>query len=125
MGQQQLVRVERDPLTGAIEQFWYDHDTDRVHIVKSHDIEAITKMIAEMRAQQSTRPDYSNTDGQFLVARIPLVVIDLWKEQGFDWFQSTDKERRAWLDKPENDVFKTRPGKLNGVTKSRLTSKAS
>lgn len=125
MGQQQLVRVERDPLTGAIEQFWYDHDTGRVHIVKSHDIESITKMVAEMRAQQSTRPDYSNTDGQFLVARIPLVVIDLWKEQGFDWFQSTDKERRAWLDKPENDVFKTRPGKLNGVTKSRLTSKAS
>lgn len=125
MGQQQLVRVECDPLTGAIEQFWYDHDTDQIHIVKCHDIESITKMIAEMRSQHGTRPDYSNTDGQFLVARIPLIVIDLWKEQGFDWFQTTDKERRAWLDKPENDVFKTRPGKLNGVTKSRLSSKAS
>lgn len=124
MSQQQLVRVERDPITGIIEQFWYDHDTDRVTIVKSHDVEEIMKMISEMH-NQHTRPNYSDSPGQHLVARIPIVVIDLWKEQGFDWFKTTDKERRAWLDKPENAVFKTRPGKLNGVTKSRLTSKAS
>lgn len=123
---QQLIRVERDTVTGVIEEFWYDHDTDRVHIKKSQDIESITKMIAEMRSQQSARPSYSNTDGQFLVARIPLVVIDLWKSQGFDWYQSTDKERRAWLDKSENDVFKTRPGKLNSVTnRNSLKTKVS
>jgi hypothetical protein len=121
---QQLVRVERDPQTGIIEQFWYDHDTDKVTIVKTHDVEAIMKMVQEMH-NQHTRPNYSDSNGQHLVARIPIVVIDLWREQGFDWFQSTDKERRAWLDKEENAVFKTRPGKLNGVTKSRLTSKAS
>lgn len=121
---QQLVRIERDPVTGQIEEFWYDHETDKVTIVKKQDIQQITDMVKEMFNQHS-RPNYSDSNGQHLVARIPLVVIDLWREQGFDWFKSTDKERRAWLDKEENAVFKTRPGKLNGVTKSRLTTKAS
>lgn len=120
----QLVRRERDPVTGILEEFWYDHETDRVTIRKLADVENITSMTKEMH-NQFTRPDYSDSNGQHLVARIPLVVVELWKEQGFDWFQSTDKERRAWLDKEENAVFKTRPGKLNGVTKSRLTSKRS
>lgn len=121
---QQLVRVERDPVTGYIEEFWYDHACDRVTIVKKTDIQATMDMIKEMH-NKHTRPSYSDSDGQHLVARIPLIVIDLWREQGFDWFQSTDKERRAWLDKEENAVFKTRPGKLNSVTKSRLSTRES
>ena len=122
---QQLIRIEKDPITGIVEEFWYDNDLNKVTIVKKHDIQGITDMVKEMNAQHHTRPNYSDSKGQHLVARIPLVVIDLWKEQGFDWFQTTDKERRAWLDRPENAVFKTRPGKLDGVTKSRLTTKAS
>lgn len=122
---QQLVRVERDPVTGVIEEFWYDHELDRVTKVRKSDIQAITDMTKEMHNQHTGRPNYSDSKGQHLVARIPLIVIDLWREQGFDWFQTTDKERRAWLDKPENAVFKTRPGKLNGVTKSKLSTKAS
>lgn len=118
-----LVRRERDPISGTIEEFWYDDVTDRVTIHKVADIQDMTDAVKEMH-NRFTRPDYSDSNGQHLVARIPLIVIDLWKEQGFDWFKSTDKERRAWLDKEENAVFKTRPGKLNGVTKSRLTSKA-
>lgn len=120
----QLVRIERDPSTGIIEEFWYDHESDKVITVRKHDVERIVDMAKEMHNQHN-RPNYSDSQGQHLVARIPLVVIDLWREQGFDWFNSTDKERRAWLDKEENAVFKTRPGKLNGVTKSRLTTKAS
>lgn len=119
-----LVRRERDPKTGIIEEFWYDNITDKVTIRKVADVQNITDMTKEMYNRQ-TRPDYSDSKGQHLVARIPLIVIDMWKELGFDWFQSTDKERRAWLDKPENEIFKTRPGKLNGVTRNRLTTKAS
>lgn len=119
-----LVRRERNPITGTIEEFWFDSETDKVLINKVADIQSHTDMAKEMH-NRFTRPDYSDSKGQHLVARIPLIVVDLWKEQGFDWFQSTDKERRAWLDKPENEVFKTRPGKLNSVTRSKLTTKAS
>lgn len=119
-----LIRRERNLTQGGIEEFWYDDVLGRVVIKKVADVQGITDMAKEMHNQHS-RPNYSDSEGQHLVARIPLIVIDMWKEQGFDWFNTTDKERRAWLDKPENEVFKTRPGKLNSVTKSRLTTKAS
>lgn len=121
-----LVRRELDPITGILEEFWYDELTGKRTINKVSDIQKITDMVKEIHNQHTGCPNYSDSQGQHLVARIPLIVVDLWKEQGFDWFQSTDKERRAWLDKPENAVFKTRPGKLNGVTnRNALTTKRS
>ena len=120
-----LIRRELNPHIGGIEEFWYDDETGKVVVKKVADIQKTMDMVKEMNAQHQSKPNYSDSQGQHLVARIPLVVIDLWKEQGFDWFESTDKERREWLDRPENAVFKTRPGKLNSVTRSRLTSKAS
>lgn len=120
-----LIRRELNPHIGGIEEFWYDDETGKVVVNKVADIQKTMDMVKEMNAQHQSKPNYSDSNGQHLVARIPLVVIDLWKEQGFDWFESTDKERRAWLDRPENVVFKTRPGKLSSVTKSNLTSKVS
>ena len=120
-----LIRRELNPHIGGIEEFWYDDETGKVVVKKVADIQKTMDMVKEMNAQHQTKPNYSDSQGQHLVARIPLVVIDLWKEQGFDWFESTDKERREWLDRPENAVFKTRPGKLNSVTKSRLSTKVS
>ena len=120
-----LIRRELNPHIGGIEEFWYDDETGKVVVKKVADIQKTMDMVKEMNAQHQSKPNYSDSQGQHLVARIPLVVIDLWKEQGFDWFESTDKERREWLDRPENAVFKTRPGKLNRVTKSRLSTKVS
>ena len=120
-----LIRRELNPHIGGIEEFWYDDETGKVVVKKVADIQKTLDMVKEMNAQHQSKPNYSDSQGQHLVARIPLVVIDLWKEQGFDWFESTDKERREWLDRPENAVFKTRPGKLNSVTKSRLSTKVS
>lgn len=120
-----LIKRERNLTQGGIEEFWFDDVTGKVVINKVADVQAINDMTKEMR-HQHTRPDYKDSDGAHLVARIPLIVIDMWKEQGFDWFSTTDKERRAWLDKPENEVFKTRPGKLNSVTnRNTLTTKRS
>lgn len=120
-----LIKRELNPHIGGIEEFWYDDETGKVVVKKVADIQKTMDMVKEMNAQHQSKPNYSDSQGQHLVARIPLVVIDLWKEQGFDWFESTDKERREWLDRPENAVFKTRPGKLNSVTKSRLSTKVS
>ena len=121
-----LIRREPNLTQGGIEEFWYDDETGKTIIKKVADVQSITDMAKEMHNQHTGRPNYSDSQGQHLVARIPLIVVDMWKEQGFDWFQSTDKERRAWLDRPENAVFKTRPGKLNGVTnRNALTTKRS
>lgn len=120
-----LIKRELNPHVGGIEEFWHDSETGQVVIKKVADIEKTMDMVKEMHNQHTGRPNYSDSQGAHLVACIPLIVVELWKEQGFDWFQSTDKERRAWLDKPENEVFKTRPGKLNSVTnRKRLTTKA-
>lgn len=116
------VATDFDSTTGISESFYYDEQKGKVLIEKKQNVTPILDLNKEMYSRQ-TRPSYSDSNGNHLVARIPLTVIDLWIEQGFNWFQSTDKERRAWLDKPENEVFKTRPGKLNGVTKTNLTYK--
>lgn len=118
-----LIATDYDANSGITEEFWHDELNGKVIVRKLQDVQKHLDQTKEMH-NRYTRPDYSDSNGQHLVARIPLVVIDLWREKGFDWFKSTDKERRAWLDKEENAVFKTRPGKLNGVTKSRLTSRA-
>lgn len=122
-----LIKREINPHIGGLEEFWHDSETGQVVIKKVADVEKTMDMVKEMHnSHAGSRPNYSDSQGAHLVARIPLVVVDLWKEQGFDWFQSTDKERRAWLDRPENAVFKTRPGKLNSVTnRNSLTTKRS
>lgn len=119
-----LVKSDYDHVTGITEEFWYDEFTQEVTIRKLQDVERQLDANKEM-FNEHNRVGYGDSNGAHLAARIPLTVVSLWKEQGFDWFQSTDRERRAWLDKPENAVFKVRPGKLNGVTRSRLTTKAS
>ncbi|EOE0154413.1 hypothetical protein ACJ8S7_005066 [Klebsiella pneumoniae] len=119
-----LIARDYDPKTGITEEFWHNPIEGTVTIRKLQDVEKQVDMNKEM-FNSHNRAEYGDSNGNHLVARIPLTVIELWKEQGFDWFKSTDKERRAWLDKPDNAVFKVRPGKLNGVTKSNLTMKAS
>lgn len=119
-----LIRTEVDPLTKILTEYWYDETTEELTIRKFQDMETILDVNKELY-NGFNRPNYSDTDGIHLVARIPFVVLEKWQEMGFDWFKSTDNERRAWLDKPENEFLKVRPGKLGGVMKRPLTSKVS
>lgn len=108
---------------GIMEDFYYDDENDKVHIQRVQDVEPIIKLNNEMYNMQ-TSPNYSDSNGNHLVARIPLVMIEHWKTLGFDWYQSTDNERRVWLDKPEHIMFKVRPGKLGGKVNARpMTTK--
>lgn len=118
-----LVKVDYDPETKITEQFWFDDETDEVTIRKLQDVDAQIKQNKILMNSHGTRANYGDSNGQHLVARIPMVLIENWKQQGFDWFVSTDKERRAWLDKPENAFLKVRPGKLSGATRNPLTGK--
>lgn len=119
-----LIAREYDPLTGITEEFWHSPLTEEVTIRRLQDVDGQLDANKSM-FNQFNRASYGDSNGQHLVARIPLIIIENWKEQGFDWFNSTDKERRVWLDKPENAFLKTRPGKLSGVSGQRLSSKRS
>lgn len=121
----QLVRREYDPKTGITEEFWFDHTTDTVTIRKLQDVDATIDANKAEFNLHGTKANYQDSNGQHLVARIPMVLVEKWKGQGFDWFCSTDKERREWLDKPENAFLKVRPGKLSGATRNPLTGKVS
>lgn len=107
-----LTATEFDPATGIRENFYFDDATGKVHIQRVQDVE---HNLARNRAEFNAHSKASYGDskgGAHLVARIPLVVIEKWKEQGFDWFNSTDKERRAMLNKPEHRQLLVRPGRL-------------
>lgn len=110
--------------TGKFEEYYYDEDKDVIVARKSADVqENIDENKREFNLHNGI--GYGDTNGIHKVASIPLVVLEQWRtKDGFDWFKSTDKERRAWLDKPENALFKVRPGKLSGVTGRKLNCKS-
>lgn len=118
----QLIRTEYDKTTSITTEYWYNESTDELTIRKFQDVEPQIDINKEM-FNQHNKPNYSDSNGVHLVARIPFVIIEHWKNMGFDWFNSTDNERRAWLDKPEHEFLKVRPGRLGGVMKRPLVSK--
>jgi hypothetical protein len=107
-----LTASEYDPETGFTEEFWFDEQTGKVTINRIQDVEGTIE--ANRATYMGASKDYSDSKGgAHLVARIPLVIIEKWlREDGFDWFNSTDKERRAILNKAENKFLKVRPGTL-------------
>lgn len=120
----QLMESHYDEFSGITEEYWYNHLTDELTIRRLQDVEKNID-VNKFLYNEHNKPKYSDSDGLHLVARIPLVMIEHWKKLGFDWFNSTDNERRVWLDKPENQCLKVRPGKLGGVMKKPLQTKVS
>lgn len=113
---------ETDPVTLITEEVFYDEDTDELSFQRYQDAGAILEINKKLY-NEHVRPDYSDSKGVHLVAQIPLIMVEHWRTQGFDWFKSTDNERRAWLDRPEHQCFKVRPGRLGGTPRASLTMK--
>lgn len=112
-----LVRSEYDPETGMTEEFWYEetpgNQKNRIHIRKLQDVEDILNINKEQfNSHSSKMPNYGDSGGNHQVARIPLVLIDQWMSEGFNWYRSTDKERKAKLNNIDYRKLLVRPGKL-------------
>lgn len=106
-----LIKTDFDPVTGFTEEFWYNDNTNEVTIRRLQDVE--DQLAANRECYNRNGKGYSDSKGgAHHVARIPLVVIEQWKREGFDWFNSTDKERRAKLNDPHNRMFLVRQGRL-------------
>ena len=108
-----LIKSDYDPATGFTEEFWYDDLNKKITIRRLQDIEGQLDFNRQCFNANGNIGYADSQGGAHHVARIPLTVIEKWKkEEGFDWFNSTDKERRRRLNDPENRYFLVRPGRL-------------
>jgi len=106
-----LVRKRYDPVTGFTDEFWYDDHTRRVTIRRLQDVEATLARNRRVYSQAG-KVGYGDSEGLHHVAHIPFSIIEKWLTEGFNWYKSTDKERKAKLNHPDNRHLLVRPGKL-------------
>jgi hypothetical protein len=107
-----LIKTDYDPLTKITEEFWFDDLTNKVTIRRLQDVEGQLDLNKQNYNNHTSKGYADSVGGAHKVATIPLVIIEKWKTEGFDWFQSTDKQRRAKLNDPDNRFLLVRPGKL-------------
>jgi len=93
---------------GITEEYWYGDG--KLTIRRLQDVEGVLDL-NKQHYNSHGNVGYGDSDGLHKVARVPLVLIEKWlREEGFDWFNSTDAERRARLN--ANPKLLVRPGKL-------------
>lgn len=112
-----LVCREYDPETGITDEYysWTDEmGKAKLTIRRLQDVEPILEHNrAEFLSHEGKQPNYRDSNGTHLVARIPEILIEKWlREEGFNWYQSTDAERRRKLNDPQYRKLLVRPGKL-------------
>ena len=107
-----LLQRTYDPRTGFTEEAWYDDHTKRLTLRRLQDVEAT---LAKNRKifNDHGKTNYSDSDGLHRVAHIPFAILEKWlREEGFDWYNSSHKERAAKLNHPDNQHLLVRPGKI-------------
>lgn len=106
-----LLAKKYDPKTGITEEAWYDDQTNKLTLRRLQDVD---DTLAENRRiyNDHGRKHYKDSDGLHHVAHIPFMIIEKWMKQGFNWYNSSDAERKAKLNDPDNRHLLVRPGKL-------------
>lgn len=112
-----LIKSDYDKFTGITEEFWYQDGATpgapgKITIRRYQDIEDQLDFNKQCFNSFSKIGYADSEGGAHHIARIPLMTLEKWKGQGFDWFNSTDNERRKMLNKPENRCLLVRPGHL-------------
>ena len=112
-----LFKTDYDQEAGITEEFWYAHNKikdgpGRVTIRRFQDVDDILEMNKIAYNSHGKKPNYSDSNGQHHVATIPSILVEKWMREGFNWYESTDKERRAKLNDPDNRKLLARPGRL-------------
>lgn len=112
-----LVHEEYDPITGITEQTFFeeglDGDPDRITLRRLQDVDHILALNKiKYNDHVGKKPTFSDSDGFHQIATIPVILIEKWMREGFNWYESTDKERRAKLNDRDFQKLRTRPGQL-------------
>lgn len=106
------IQHSYDKFTGTTEEIFYDEENRKIHMVRSQDVEHQLAM-NKIQYNQRKHAGYGDSEGLHKVATIPTMVIEKWlREDGFNWFRSTDAERRRKLNDADNRDLLVRKGRL-------------
>ena len=111
-----LHKTDYDPMTGITEEFWYEEPKveggpGKVTIKRYQDVDhLIARNKVEFNSHAGKKPSYADSNGVHKIAEIPIMLVEKWLREGFNWYESTDKERRAKLN--EHKKLLVRPGRL-------------
>lgn len=111
---QKLLASEYDKFTGMTEETWYDEAEGTITLRRLQDVEHTLAMNKVMFNEHTAKkPNYANSKGFHQVARIPFAIVEKWlREDGFDFMNAGDKERKAKLNDRDYRKLLVRPGKL-------------
>ena len=113
---QQLIATIPDDGNGFSAKYYWDDDRpeyDRMHVVREQIVDTVLEHNREIQADiHNHRSNFGNKPLHH-VAKIPLAQVEKWiAEEGFNWFHSTDAERRKKLNDPQYAKYRTRRSKL-------------
>jgi hypothetical protein len=100
-----------DPLTGAVETFYFDHTDDTFTIERREDVEPIIEVA---KALYNDAPSDWKGDWH-RVASIPLTLLPDLEKKGIMTAGGRiidDKKLKQWLNDSSNRYFRTRPGRI-------------
>lgn len=111
-----LVKSDYDPFTGITEEFWYEETEgketpNKIHIKRFQDVEH-TLAMNKVAYNGHNKAAYGDSNGMHHVATIPTILIEQWMREGFNWYESTDAQRKAKLNDRDNSKLLVRPGRL-------------
>jgi hypothetical protein len=113
-----LIASDYNQFTGFTEEMWYEEPAvqggpARITIRRLQDVDhQLAQNKIEYNSHVGKMPSYNDSKGLHKVAEIPMGLIEQWISEGFNWFQSTDKARKAKLNDSDFQKLLVRPGKL-------------
>jgi hypothetical protein len=107
-----LLARDYDEFTGITEETWYDETAGTVTLRRLQDVEH-TLAMNKVKRNETGKGFRDVKGGAYHKARIPFMVVEKWlREEGFDWFNSSTKEKRAKLNDPDNADLLVREGRV-------------
>lgn len=109
-----LIYETYDKFTGMTDRIFFQEGVNgekgTMTVQRLQDVEHILAMNKVQK--NNSQKGYGDSNGFHKIASIPFIVIEQWFREGFDWYNSTDKERRAKLNSREYQHLLVREGKL-------------
>lgn len=110
-----LIHKDYCQFTGITEETWYDEMAKTITLRRYQDVEHTLAVNRAMYNEHtSKKPVFNDVEGgAYHVARIPFMVIEKWiREEGFNWYTASPKERAAKLNDIEYRHLRVRPGRV-------------
>lgn len=102
-------------INGFTEKYYWDDDRpeyDRMHIVREQDVEGVVEDNKKAQALIHNHTSGFGNTGMYLAARIPLAQLEKWMTEGFNWFRSSEAEKKAKLNDPQYAHYRVKKSRV-------------